>query len=128
MLSFSKDLWLLSFHNQRTFQRTKTFTLSMRFCTSRDVSSSRKLPQTKSSFIKDVYHKQIFFLHQGSFPQAKISPSSRKLSTNQCFSFIKEVFHKERFSLKEVFHKQIFFHKSRFFLNQWSFPQAKTFL
>ena len=98
MLSFSKDLWLLSFHNQRTFQRTKTFTLSMRFCKSRDVSSSRKLPQTKSSFIKDVYHKQIFFLHEGSFPQTKI------------------------FFLEEVF-----LQKPRFLLHQGSFPQTNVF-
>ena len=99
----------------------------MRFCTSRDVYSSRKLPQTKSSFIKDVYHKQIFFLHEGSFPQAKIFSFLKKFSsTSQDFSFIKEVFHKPRFLLHQgSFPQTNYFSSSRKFFTRKDFPSKK---
>ena len=63
------------------------------------------------SFMKEVFHKQRFFLSWRSFlPQAKIFPSSRKFSTSQDFSFIKEAFH-----------------KPIIFLHQGSFSQGKIF-
>ena len=128
---FYKQIFFL---NQGSFQQTNIFP-SWMFSTN-IFSSSRKFPERKKSFllsrkfssIKEVFHKQIFFLNQGSFQQTSIFPSSlmfstdifplsSKCSTNKYFSFTKEVFHKQIFSfIKEVFHKQIFFMIMKVFL------------
>ena len=111
------------------------------------------------SFIKNVSHEKIYFLHetifsskkisfikelflhQGSFPQANIFPSSRKFSTSQHFFLIRKIFHRQTFYLhQEYIHQEnIFpllrkfsmiknvFHEQRLFLDQGNFLQSKIF-
>ena len=86
------------------------------------------------SFIKNVSHEKIFFLHetifsskkisfikeiflhQGSFPQANIFPSFRKFSTSQHFFLIKKIFHRQTFYLhQEYIHQENIFPLSRKF-------------
>ena len=83
----------------------KIFPLSRNFSTSQDFS-----------FLKEVFLKQRFSLHQETFPHAKVFPSSRRFFSRKDFPFIKDVFHKQRF-----------FEKPMFFLDQGSFLQAKIF-
>ena len=105
-------VYLNGFNTSICFQNYKTyyfFSPVKKFSTNKNFSLISKIFHKltwsiRFSTNKEVFHKQKFFLDQGSFQQTKIFPWQRKLSTNE------EVFHKQNFFLdQEVFHSQFFF-------------------
>ena len=113
MTLFSRDLGLLFIHKQRRFQQLIFNKQSKQFSTYNDFF-----------FIKGVFHKQIFFLHQGRFPRSRAFLLSRTFCTSRKFFLHHENFpqaiifiswrmpctSKYYFSIREVFHTQMYFY------------------
>ena len=116
---FSKPRFLL---HQGDFAQVEIFPSSRTSPQAKSFPSSRTFSTIKHFyFIMEVFLKQRYSVHQGSFQQVKAFPSWRKLSTSKDFSFIKEVFHKQSiFLCRGSFLPQpkIFLSSRKFFSNK----------